>query len=155
MIQRIQTLYMFLGVLVTAAIFIFPIASFGMVEGELFQYKLMDFDALFKSGLARQELFTPVIANWLTGLLLLFNIFMYKNRKLQKRILMIIVVINLVTLGSAFYVADQIEGIKSIAEQASYKIGIYLPLVNMILLVLANNAIRKDDKLVKSADRLR
>ncbi|MCF8217487.1 MAG: DUF4293 domain-containing protein [Bacteroidales bacterium] len=155
MIQRIQTVYMFLGVLVTAAIFLVPIASFGTADGEMFQYKLMNFDSVFDLGLKQQQLITPVITNWLTGLLLLVNIFLYKNRKLQKRILMIIVVINLATLGSSFYVADQIERLSTIASQATYQIGIYLPLVNMVLLVLANNAIRKDDKLVKSADRLR
>ncbi|MGM0612357.1 MAG: DUF4293 domain-containing protein [Bacteroidota bacterium] len=155
MIQRIQTVYMFLGVLVTATIFIVPIANFGIVNGELLQYKLMNFDSIFVLGMKKQELFTPVITNWLTGILLVVNIFLYKDRKLQKRILMIIVVINLGTLGSAFYVADQIESLAKVSAQASYQIGIYLPLVNMILLVLANNAIRKDDKLVKSADRLR
>ncbi|MFW6019712.1 MAG: DUF4293 domain-containing protein [Bacteroidales bacterium] len=155
MIQRIQTVYMFLGVLITVAIFIFPIASFELANGEQLQYKLMDFDVLFSLELGKQQLFTPVISNWLTGLLLLVNIFLYKNRKLQKRLLMIIVVINLGTLGGAFYVADQIESLNNISTQASYQIGIYLPLLILILLVLANNGIRKDDKLVKSADRLR
>ena len=68
---------------------------------------------------------------------------------------MIIVVINLGTLGTSFYAADQIQNLAQVTSKASYQIGVYLPLVIMVLLVLANNSIRKDDKLVKSADRLR
>jgi uncharacterized oligopeptide transporter (OPT) family protein len=34
-------------------------------------------------------------------------------------------------------------------------IGIYLPIVSLMFLVLANRAIKRDEKLVRSSDRLR
>lgn len=155
MIQRIQSLYMFFAVLVAVAMYFLPVAGFGTEAGEALQFKLLQYEQFQEFGLSIQTLITPAIANGLTVLLLLVTIFLYKNRKIQRRMLMIIVVINLATLGSAFYVADQIENLALITSKADYKLGIYLPLLVLILLVLANNGIRKDEKLVKSADRLR
>jgi hypothetical protein len=40
-------------------------------------------------------------------------------------------------------------------QQPSYQFGIFLPVISLLLLVLASRAIRKDEALVKSADRLR
>ena len=37
----------------------------------------------------------------------------------------------------------------------SYQFGIFLPIVSFVCLILASRAIRKDEALVKSADRLR
>jgi hypothetical protein len=34
-------------------------------------------------------------------------------------------------------------------------IGMFIPILSIVLIVLANKAIRKDEQLVKSADRLR
>jgi len=34
-------------------------------------------------------------------------------------------------------------------------IGIYLPLIALVFMVMANRAIKRDEKLVRSADRLR
>lgn len=155
MLQRIQSLYMFLGVIVAIVMFFFPIASFGFIEGQELQLKFLEFDPYVGYGIKKQILLTPVITNIIAALLLIINIFLYRNRKIQRRILMIIVVINLATLGTAFLAADQISNLSQVAGKAVYEVGIYLPLLIMILLVLANNGIRKDDKLVKSADRLR
>lgn len=155
MIQRIQSLYMFLGMLIAISMFFLPIAEFGTYENEVLRFKFLEFQPYAGLGLKRQILLTPVITNIIVAVLLLVNIFLYKNRKLQRRLLMIIVVINLGTLGTSFYAADQIQNLAQVTSKASYQIGVYLPLVIMVLLVLANNSIRKDDKLVKSADRLR
>ncbi|MFO8086713.1 MAG: DUF4293 domain-containing protein [Bacteroidales bacterium] len=155
MLQRLQSLYMFLGVLVAIMMFFIPLASFGLIEGQELQLKFLVFDPFLSYGIKKQTLLTPVITNIIVAVLLLINIFLYKNRKLQRRILMIIVVINLATLGTVFLAADQISNLSQVGNKAIYEVGTYLPLVIMILLVLANNGIRKDDKLVKSADRLR
>jgi len=146
---------MFLGVLVAIMMFFIPLASFGLVEGQELQLKFLDFDPFLSFGIKKQILLTPVITNIIVAVLLFINIFLYKNRKIQRRILMIIVVINLATLGTVFLAADQISNLSQVGNKAIYEVGTYLPLVIMILLVLANNGIRKDDKLVKSADRLR
>jgi hypothetical protein len=36
-----------------------------------------------------------------------------------------------------------------------YQFGMYIPLISLIFLVLASRAIRKDEELIKSSDRLR
>ena len=45
-----------------------------------------------------------------------------------------------------------ISGEISVSEKG---IGMFLPILAILLLVLANNAIKKDEDLVKSVDRLR
>ncbi len=155
MIQRIQSLYMFLAVLVAVAMYFLPVAGFDTEAGAPLLYKLLEYEQFIELGIPLQTLISPAIANALVAVLLLVTIFLYKNRKIQRRILMITVVINLATLGSSFYAADQIESLALVTSRAEYKLGIYLPMLVLILLVLANNGIRKDEKLVKSADRLR
>lgn len=155
MIQRIQSLYMLLAVIIAVVMFFIPIASFGVLDGEPLKFQFLEFEPFLSMGVKKQIMLTPVITNVIVAVLLLVNIMLYKNRKLQRRLLMIIVVINLATLGSSFYVADQIENLAAVTSKAYYEVGVYLPLGIMVLLAMANSGIRKDDKLVKSADRLR
>ncbi|MFH0867156.1 MAG: DUF4293 family protein [Bacteroidota bacterium] len=41
------------------------------------------------------------------------------------------------------------------SAKASWQYGLFLPLITFIALIIANRFIKKDDKLVKSSDRLR
>lgn len=155
MIQRIQSLYMFLGFVAAIVMYFLPLAGFSQKEGGELIYQLLDIAVIQGMGIKMQALLIPLIMNAVVAMMLLVNIFLYKNRKLQKRILLVVMVLNLATLGSAFFVADQIGNLALITSQASYKIGIYAPLLIMMFIVFANRGIRKDDKLVRSADRLR
>ncbi|MFO8053702.1 MAG: DUF4293 domain-containing protein [Bacteroidales bacterium] len=155
MIQRIQSLYMLAGFILAIALFFVPVASFDMTGGETFTFTIIDFQALLKMELERQVFITPFITNILAAAILVVNIFLYKNRKLQRRLLMVTVVVNLSTLGGLFYLADQIQSLPEVISRASYMSGIYFPLAILLFLVLANKGIRKDEKLLRSADRLR
>ena len=50
------------------------------------------------------------------------------------------------------YQSLNLSGETSVSEKG---IGMFLPVVSIILLALANKAIKKDEDLVKSADRIR
>jgi hypothetical protein len=60
--------------------------------------------------------------------------------------------VNLFLLGILSYVSLTLPGEVSISEKG---IGMFLPILVVLLVVLANKAIKKDEDLVKSADRLR
>ena len=79
-------------------------------------------------------------------------IFIFKNRKLQFVIGRFTILINLMLLGLLIYVSLTLPGEASVSEKG---IGMFIPILAILLLVLANKAIKKDEDLVKSADRLR
>jgi ABC-type polysaccharide transport system permease subunit len=63
------------------------------------------------------------------------------------------IILNLILLGLFVYRSLNVSGeTPAVSEKG---IGMFLPIVAIVLLVLANKAIKKDEDLVKSVDRLR
>lgn len=85
------------------------------------------------------------------GLVTLIAIFMFRNRRLQQILcnVAIFLVAAYVAYGGLLWYNDRA------AEQAQVEPGIALPLLTVVFTVLASNYIKKDEKLVRSADRLR
>lgn len=86
-----------------------------------------------------------------SGVLASIAIFLYKNRQLQFVVGRIIILIQLFLLGLLIYLSLNLPG-ETFSEKG---IGMFFPVVLLVLTVLANKAIRKDENLVKSVDRLR
>ena len=87
----------------------------------------------------------------ISALIAFIAIFRFNKRQLQFVLGRIIILINLFLLGILIYLSLNISG-----EVSSEKgIGMFIPSVVIILAVMANNAIKKDENLVKSVDRLR
>lgn len=136
MLQRIQTIYLFLAALVSAGlIFVFGIWENQAGETVYAQDNLLVF-ALF--------LASAVIS--------MVTIFLFKNRKLQFVLCRLNIILNLILLGLFVYWALNISGESNISEKG---IGMLIPIISIVFLVLANKAIKKDEALVKSVDRLR
>jgi cytochrome bd-type quinol oxidase subunit 2 len=80
---------------------------------------------------------------------------MFGNRKRQKRMVTVSIIATLSFIGAAMtQVTPFLEANAGISND-SYWIGMVLPFISIVFLVLAFLGIRKDDKLVKSLDRLR
>ncbi len=155
MIQRIQTLFLLLASAAMALLFI-PDFSFASVIGDTSTMQAanqsMMADGVFNS-------YDHVIIMALAGIctvLILINIFMFKNRSLQltlNRIGMAAGII-LIILTAIFFYSDY-----QLMDNGTYEIsidyGILSPLAFIILLAIASRYISKDDKLVRSMDRLR
>ena len=88
----------------------------------------------------------------LSAIVSFVTIFLFKNRKLQFVVGRLVILINLFLLGLLIYVSLTLPGEASISEKG---IGMFLPILVILLIVLANKAIKKDEDLVKSVDRLR
>ena len=129
MLQRIQTIWILLAVL-----------------GALFlNLTAQDFDILGGNLLTN-------ISTVLLILLGLLNIFSFKYRKRQILLNNISIFINALLLGLLAYWLLSLSGGINFPEKG---IEPLFPLISMISLFIANIYIRKDDRLVKSVDRLR
>lgn len=82
----------------------------------------------------------------------LVAVFLFKNRTRQIIINRVNIVINFLLLGIIVYHLLNLPGEIDISEKG---IGVFIPLMVIVFLALANKAILKDEKLVKSVDRLR
>ncbi|HBE39965.1 MAG TPA: hypothetical protein DDW27_01930, partial [Bacteroidales bacterium] len=89
----------------------------------------------------------------LLPLISLTAIFLFRNRKLQQKLTVILIFFDLLLIASAaFY------GITSIKENHWTLIPqfrMFIPVINLVLLLLAYRGIKKDENLVRSYDRLR
>ncbi len=143
MIQRIQSVYLLLVMLLSAALFFVNIysieASIGATPG------LQQFTVTSNT--------IYLILNCVSGLFALITIFLYKNRNLQVRLSNLNMLFMCIFTGTVFYFAD--HGKTDPASIVHYGIGSYFPLIQLVFTFLAIRAIRKDEQLVRSADRLR
>ncbi len=152
MIQRIQTVFLFLVFVVALLLIFFPLASFN-IDGSVFQMNIMGFDGVDHLDTEVPNNMAIGILDALLGIISLFAIFQFKNRKLQMKIVMINMLINFALLAAIFYYADFVA--TSLSIKADYDIAAYFPIVSVLLLILANRNIRADEKLVRQSERLR
>lgn len=85
----------------------------------------------------------------------LFSIFQYKNRLLQMKLGALNSLIMAGSLGFSYYystVGDKLVKPETIGQ---FQIGFYIIAAALLFNSLANRFIRRDDRLVKSADRIR
>jgi hypothetical protein len=135
MIQRIQTVYLILALITTAVLpFVFPLWK--TAAGDYYFMNDTVFTALFG----------------LSTALSLLSILSYKKRQQQFVFGRLNIVLNLILLGLFVYHSLNLSGEAIVSEKG---IGMFLPIVSIVFLVLANKAIKKDEDLVKSVDRLR
>ncbi len=144
MIQRIQTLYLLLAAFLSIGL-IFIVNLWITVAGD----KFFVLDAFEANNLVLKSI---AILFFASGLLAVITIFLFKNRKLQFVIGRIIILINFILLGILVYFSQNLSGEIKISEKG---IGLLIPIITIIVISLANKAIKKDEELVKSVDRLR
>jgi len=127
MLQRIQTLYMLIAVLVSATFYyVLPRGVYLYVD--VYYWGMVGITAL-----------------------LFLNIFMYSNRKLQLWINRFIIFALLILVILRVY-----EAFASGGAPFSKKDAVWLiPVISIVFVKLANQAIMRDERLVKSADRIR
>jgi hypothetical protein len=142
MIQRIQSLYLFLAAAVSAILFYIP---------------LFELPAAAMDQAPREFIITSnsllMILNAAIGIASFAVIFLFRNRAFQLKACRLILIFIFVLIGLLFYTSDTISG--GLDQKVVFKIGTYLPLLQVVFVFLANRAIKKDDDLVRSADRLR
>ena len=154
MIQRVQSIYLFLVFIVAVVLIFFPLATFHTSD-HIFQMNIMGFSGAENLDLNLPNVMVIGILTALLGMLSLFTIFQFKNRKLQMKLNMGSMLINFGLLAAIFIYSDNIAAIEGVNSTFSYDIAAYFPIVSVLLLILANRNIRADEKLVRQSERLR
>jgi peptidoglycan/LPS O-acetylase OafA/YrhL len=147
MIQRIQSIFLLFASACSFALFGFPFAS---VDKTVENSALFSNDTVYNLSDNIALLIVYVIA----GLLAFGAIFLFKNRSQQKSLARVAAVFNLIGIALAVFFFTQ-DNVMSSGVTPNDGIGLYTPIVGFVLILLAVRAIGKDDKLVKSMDRLR
>ncbi|WP_312300432.1 DUF4293 domain-containing protein [Chryseobacterium sp.] len=129
MLQRIQTIWTLLAVL--AAVFLF-------ITGQ---------DVVISDSIPVLNIGCIVLV--IIGAL---SIFSFKNRKRQILLNTISIIINALLIGVLAYWLLNLSGGMQFPEKGIEPV---FPLIAVICLLIANVYIRKDERLVKSVDRLR
>jgi hypothetical protein len=144
MIQRIQTLYLLCAAIFSGGlIFVFKLWTENSTKVVSAPDLMNDSSLLIK---------TIFFSYLLSALVSAMSIFLFKNRQLQFVIGRLNMLINFYLLGVLIYLSLTISGEASVSEKG---IGMFIPIIVIVLLALANKAIKKDEDLVKSVDRLR
>ncbi len=148
MIQRKQTLFL-LGVVIIA------IAQFFIT----FQNIVIANDYLpiclipgCNSDIINTNIYFPIAFNIIILLLSVVIIFLFKNRVLQYKLSNLLVVFNMFLLGLFFLLSFLKEGQTG---TVSFQFGAFLPILSAVFAYLAAHFIKKDEQLVRNADRIR
>lgn len=145
MIQRLQSLFLLLASASFFAHFLWPLALSSESGGEYLQDQIFDV----------QDHIVLTILAILGGAIALVSIFLFKKRKLQLKLgyLIIVAAILLPFLSIMLFMNDSAK----LSEQVIIEdqLGLYLPIISIAAAFFANRYIKKDEKLVKSMDRLR
>jgi hypothetical protein len=133
---RVQTYYLIGCLLISAVLpFIFPLWKDANGKAVYFMMDIV-----------------YVILFGLSNTLSLLSIISHKKRQQQFVMGRLNIILNLILLGLFVYRTLNASGETAISEKG---VGMFLPIFSIVLLVLANKAIKKDEDLVKSVDRLR
>jgi len=144
MIQRIQSVYLAIIILINSILVAYVPLWISNKSEALFVYQSFGKKEILLMSLA--------IGFILISILALVSLFKYKKRKSQFMLNRLNIIVNLYLIGVLLYYLLNLSGEIVISEKG---IGSFIPVLNIVLLVLANKAIQKDEALVKSMDRLR
>jgi hypothetical protein len=148
MIQRIQSIWFLLAAVTIFCLLFIPIIGVGSNA----EYHTLYGTGLKATGARESTTNIPLlISTVFAGLISLANIFNFRNRMLQIRIALLNIILILALSVWFFQIVNGING----ATQLDLEPGIYLSLVAIIFTLLAIRGIKKDEKLIRSADRLR
>ncbi len=155
--QRIQSVYMALAVLSLSLFFAFDTATY---QAASLSSTLSPYGFTGELELNANPYFYPwgLVLNALALVLILLMFSQFKKRPLQVKLgnfsyllCLVLVVIMYLNIGN---ISDTLNLAYGNVE-VSYHIGCYLPVLAIAFLILANRAIKKDEKLVRSLDRIR
>ncbi|MFL9843436.1 DUF4293 domain-containing protein [Flavobacterium rhizosphaerae] len=136
MIQRIQTIFLFIA-FIASGVMPFVFSLWTLDNGKEFY---------FLDNLAYIVLFI------FSATLSIVSIFSYKKRKNQFVMGRLNIILNFILLGLFVFRLLNLSGEAQVSEKG---IAVFLPIISIVFLSLANRAIKKDEDRVKSADRLR
>lgn len=147
-IQRIQTVYLLIAVILMVVFAFVPALTFELAD------KTVLYGAL-ETGRAGNLHINPLLITLiiLISLLAFIDIFLYKNLQRQMTVCFVDIIIGLamlVAIGIQAFVVGNREG-----WTVSWQWYVLLPVLSIIFLMMAHKAMSRDKKKLLDADRLR
>ena len=179
MIQRIQTLWLFLVAACMVLCLLTPVAKYSFedspTEGQRVEAQLDLFAhdgadmatqmgepvVTYSQRLTGMETWPLVTLVLACGVIALGSIFLFKRRTLQVRLVAVGFLLNVVYAFLLFFwgvdhYADLLSvGMGGAKPEVSWFVGSFAPLASLVFFFLAQRAIKKDEAMVRAADRLR
>ncbi|MDP4187314.1 MAG: DUF4293 domain-containing protein [Bacteroidota bacterium] len=155
MIQRIQTLYLLAAFVLLLILPLFPFAAIIQSGSVLYSFKLFGLYILTHNSPRLIYTFWPLLILWLAlGISYLATIFMFKKRIVQMRLCLLNCLFVLI-----FDVLMYFSG-KQFISQLSLNVNyfwwlFFIPFLIIVLTYIAYKAIKKDEDLIRSVDRIR
>jgi hypothetical protein len=147
-IQRIQSLYLLIAVILMVVFAFFPALTFELAD------KTVLYGAL-ETGRAGNLHINPLLFTLITliSFLAIVDIFLYKNLQRQMTVCFVDIIIGLamlIAIGIQAFVVGNREG-----WTVSWQLYVLLPVLSIIFLMMAHKAMSRDKKKLRDADRLR
>ena len=143
MIQRIQTLFLIAVALVALLLLFIPFQVAN--DANTFGINLL---SGFHSPTITSNIYVPLVLAFAIIGLAVFTILKFKNRILQYKLSNVLMLLNIILLA-VFFLLNFYQG------AVSFSFGAFLPVLGIAFSFLAAHFIKKDEQLVRSADRIR
>lgn len=154
MIQRIQTIWLIISAICSGFLMKGGIVSFIDKSGQKY---FTGFSGVYKLGDSGHELITGSIALSvliiLIPILSLITALLYKSRRIQKKVTLAVVIFSICLIILLTYYSYVL--LKDYNTELIPGVKMFIPVIILITSILAYRGILKDDRLVKSYDRLR
>lgn len=147
-IQRIQSLYLLIAVILMAVFAFFPALTFEL-GGREFVYGALEAGKVGVTHIDPLMLMLIV----LICLLAFIDIFLYKNLQRQMTVCFVDIIIGLAMLVAICIEAFVVSGKEGLTLTWQWYLA--LPILSIIFLMLAHKAMSRDKKMLRDADRLR
>lgn len=149
MIQRIQTLFLLAIIGTSSLLFLKP---FMVVKDGVSTYFLNLMPGTL-SQMVKPTIYAPMALTFIVIGLSAYTIFKFKSRRKQIKFCQIILALSALLIGSMFtFQFLKTEDPNAIVGYTKYA---FIPVLNILFAFAAHWFIKKDDKLVRSADRIR
>lgn len=157
MIQRVQSIFLLLTALVMIAVCFLPLwEKYGSEGQEYISLSAMELIYLDNGEVAmRQDTFYIAILASFAALVAIYSIFQFKKRLRQIQLGALNSLFMGGTLVLTYYYTVKANALLDPMVQGNFLIGFYIIASALFFNLLANRFIRRDEKLVRSADRIR
>lgn len=159
MIQRIQTIFLFLVAVAMLLVTYFPIWTQVNVDQteslKLTAWSMTHMDVTNNTVIEETGTYYIGALAILAALIALYSLSQFKTRTKQMFLNMINSLVMVINLGIIVYITYSYNLDFNPMASGAFMFGFYTIIVAMIFNIVANRFIRKDELLVKSVDRIR
>ena len=147
-IQRIQSVYLLIAVILMAVFAFFPALTFEL-GGRQFVYGALEAGKVGVTHIDPLMLMLVV----LISLLALIDIFLFKNLQRQMTVCFVDIILGLAMLVAIGIQAFYVNGKDGVT--LTWQWYLLLPILSIVFLMLAHKAMSRDKKMLRDSDRLR